>query len=101
MEKIKNMIRIKDLPSNTIEEAILILKENKRAKRYESTGKFKNSNYKKCNDEDFVIKEAELIISNYLDGNDESRKDLKSKKIRRLKIINGILVLFLIISIIF
>ena len=28
MEKIKNMIRIKDLPSNTIEEAILILKEN-------------------------------------------------------------------------
>ena len=97
MEKIKNMIRIKDLPSNTIEEAILILKENKRAKKYESTSKFKNSNYKKGSDEDFVIKEAELIISSYLNEDDGS----KGKKIKRLKIINGVLVLFLIISIIF
>ena len=29
----KNIIRIKDFPSNTIDEAILILKENKRAKK--------------------------------------------------------------------
>ena len=101
MEKIKNMIRIKDLPSNTIEEAILILKENKRAKKYEGSSKFKNSNYKKCSDEDFVIKEAELIISNYLDKDESCKSDSKSKKIKRLKITNGILALFLIISIIF
>ena len=100
MEKIKNMIRIKDLPSNTIEEAILILKENKKAKKYEGTSKFKSSNSKKSNDEDFVVKEAELIISNYLDKDSESKNDSKSKKIKKLKIINGVLVVFLIISII-
>ena len=29
MEKMRNMIRIKDVPSNTIEEAIIILKEKR------------------------------------------------------------------------
>ena len=30
MENMRNIIRIKDVPSNTIEEAIIILKENKK-----------------------------------------------------------------------
>ena len=42
MEKMRNMIRIKDVPSNTIEEAIIILKENKKVKKYECSNKFKN-----------------------------------------------------------
>ena len=33
MENMRNIIRIKDVPSNTIEEAIIILKENKKAKK--------------------------------------------------------------------
>ena len=32
---LKNMVILKDIPSNIIEEAIIILKENKKAKRLE------------------------------------------------------------------
>ena len=34
MENMRNIIRIKDVPSNTIEEAIIILKENKKFNTY-------------------------------------------------------------------
>ncbi|MBR2704325.1 MAG: hypothetical protein IKE91_02540 [Clostridia bacterium] len=96
----KNIIRIKDFPSNTIDEAILILKENKRAKKYECSSKFKSINDKNESDESMVIKEAEFIISDYLDK-DESNKKSKSKKIiKKLRIINVILSFALIISII-
>ncbi len=96
----KNIIRIKDFPSNTIDEAILILKENKRAKKYECSSKFKNVNDRREADDSMVIKEAEFIISDYLEK-DESNKKSKSKKIiKKLKIINIVLSIALIISII-
>ena len=64
----KNIIRIKDFPSNTIDEAILILRDNKRAKKYECTSKFKNidNNENNKNSEEMIIKEAEFIISDYV-----------------------------------
>ena len=97
----KNIIRIKDFPSNTIDEAILILKENKKAKKYECTSKFKSLNDKNVNDEEMVIKEAEFIISDYLDKSEKNKKGKNSKKIKRLKITNIALIFALIISIIF
>ena len=96
----KNIIRIKEFPSNTIDEAILILKENKKAKKYECTSKFKNTNYKKLNNEEMVIKEAEFIISNYIDKNEVDKNSKNKKNLKRLKISNLILGLALIISII-
>ncbi|MBR2744853.1 MAG: hypothetical protein IKE01_06145 [Clostridia bacterium] len=97
MEKVKNMIRIKDVPSNTIEEAIIILKENKRAKKHEGYSKFK-SNKK---DDDYVIKEAELIISDYLNDSGIEKKHNYKRKIKWLRATNISLVLFLILSMIF
>ena len=99
----KNIIRIKDFPSNTVDEAILILRENKKAKKYECTSKFKNidSNVINKNNEEMIIKEAEYIISDYIDENGLDKKDKKNKKIKRLKITNVVLFLGLIISIIF
>lgn len=96
----KNIIRIKEFPSNTIDEAILILKDNKKAKKYECTSKFKNTNYKKMNNEEMVIKEAEFIISNYIDKNELDKSRKKQKKLKRLKISNFILGAALLISII-
>ena len=80
----KNIIRIKDFPSNTIDEAILILKENKKAKKYECSSKFKNTNLKNINNEDMIVKEAEFIISNYIDKNEIDKKNKNKKKIKRL-----------------
>jgi len=96
----KNIIRIKDFPSNTIDEAILILKKNKRAKKFECSSKFKNSNYKKDMDEDIAVKEAEFIISDYIDKNENNKKSRTSKKIRRLRATNFALFILLIVSII-
>lgn len=102
MEKMRNMIRIKDVPSNTIEEAIIILKENKKVKKYECSNKFKNIDSSKDKDnKNYVIKEAELIISDYLKNSDpESNKKL-SKKVKVFRALSGILFLLLIVSIIF
>ena len=98
----KNIIRIKDFPSNTIDEAILILRDNKRAKKYECTSKFKNidNNENNKNSEEMIIKEAEFIISDYVENNEVHKKDKRSKEIKRLRITNGALILALIISII-
>ncbi len=100
MEKMRNMIRIKDVPSNTIEEAIIILKENKKAKKYEGSNKFKGTD-SNDNDKEIVIKEAELIISDYLKSTEKIDKNDSGKKIKKLKIANIVLILSLIVSIIF
>lgn len=99
----KNIIRIKDFPSNTIDEAILILRDNKRAKKFECTSKFKNidNNEINKNNEEIIIKEAEYIIADYIDENGLDKKDKRNQKIKRLKIANGVLIFGLIISIIF
>ncbi|MBP3707816.1 MAG: hypothetical protein J6J36_04315 [Clostridia bacterium] len=101
MEKMRNMIRIKDVPSNTIEEAIIILKQNKRAKKFESLNKFKNIDSDVSEENNYVIKEAELIISDYLKSTENKKDKHPSKKIKRLKIANCGLIIALIVSIIF
>lgn len=100
MENMRNIIRLKDVPSNTIEEAIIIFKENKKAKKYEYVNKFKNKDGKENDDNKYIIKEAELIISDYL-KNSESNNSNFSKKLKKLKLTNIILGLLLIVSIIF
>ena len=100
MENMRNIIRLKEVPSNTIEEAIIIFKENKKAKKYEYTNKFKNTESKEKDDNNYIIKEAELIISDYLKIS-ENDKESSNKKVKRLKLTNIILGFLLIVSIIF
>ncbi|MBO5348674.1 MAG: hypothetical protein J6A89_02475 [Clostridia bacterium] len=100
MGNMRNIIRLKDVPSNTIEEAIIIFKDNKKAKKYEYTNKFKNENEKNKDNQNYVIKEAELIISDYLKNSESDDSDIK-KKNKRLKLTNIILGFLLIVSIIF
>lgn len=100
MENMRNIIRLKDVPSNTIEEAIIIFKDNKKAKKYEYTNKFKKDNENNKEDNDYVIKEAELIISDYLKSSENNSKDMQMKN-KKSKLINIILGFLLIVSIIF
>ena len=60
--KLKNMVILKNLPSNLVEEAIVILKENKKVKKLEKIDKNKKTEYKRENKKDYVLKEAELKI---------------------------------------
>lgn len=74
MSNMKNMIVLKNLPSNIVEEAIVVLKENAKVKKYQyadkedkknvNKGKVKDS--KQINNSEYIIKEAESVISNYI-----------------------------------
>ena len=80
----KNMVVLRDLPSNLIEEAIVVLKANKKIKKLEysenKSEKFKNykENNNKINKQDYIIKEAEFVISNYISKIES--QDIKGKE---------------------
>ena len=106
----KNMVVLRDLPSNLIEEAIVVLKANKKIKKLEysenKSEKFKNykENNNKINKQDYIIKEGEFVISNYISkiesqdikGKEEYKK-LK-EKYKKLKVCTIAVTVVMIIS---
>lgn len=103
----KNIVVLKNLPSNLIEEAIVILKENKKVKKLELIDKKKNKNSDKeqVKDKQYILKEAEMLVSSYIDKAQPKRlKDklnmLNTKKYTRLKRYSMIVTILLVISII-
>ena len=116
---LKNIVVLKDLPSNLVEEAIVVLKENQKIQKLEFVDQekktkpieqlpkncvqkdeknLKNINQKENkNPKDYIIKEAQLLIADYISKienknrkESQSFKDLK-KKCKKLKIMNSIL----------
>ena len=77
---LKNMVVLKNLPSNIVEEAIIILKANKKVKKLEKIEKNKvmEDTRNKMKENDYILKEAEMLVSNYISGLEE-QKDKKSK----------------------
>lgn len=74
----KNIIVLKDLPSNIIDEAIVILKDNKIKKREKSedANDFMNTN---------VISEAQNVISEYIERLERPKKERQNEKKLLLK----------------
>lgn len=102
--KMKNMVVLKNLPSNIVEEAYVILKPNKNFKV--AMQKQENADARLI--ADYVVKEAEMVISNYL-SKIEEKKAIRNqevekiqKKYKKLKntsmILAGILLLNIIIN---
>jgi len=101
-EKMKNMIVLKNLPSNIVDEAIIVLKDNKKAKSFKKLEKQNNGIISQEETEDYIIKEAEMVISNYL-SKVEKEKQIKTysmkkmedkyKKLKITSIILGVIVL--------
>lgn len=77
---LKNMVLLKNLPSNLVEEAILILKSNKKMINLEKIEKNKEKNKGKeesqtvKEENDYIVKEAEMLIANYLNRVEEKKK---------------------------
>ena len=89
--KMKNMVVLKNLPSNLVEEAIVILKSNKKVKKLEKIEKNNktNQNEPSRREKDYILKEAEMLVSSYISNNTQQKtiKTIKnSKKYARLKI---------------
>ena len=93
---LKNMVILRNLPSNIVEEAIIVLKSNKNEKKLEKIDKLekkegknqKTSEQKK--DNKYILREAEMLVSNYISKlENKNNRKIKSKentkKYNRLK----------------
>lgn len=83
----KNMIVLKNLPSNLIEEAIIILKANQKIRKKKFIPKDVPSNLNEKENE-YIVKEAEFIISEYIANmlDDKKNKNIKfDKKYKRMR----------------
>lgn len=99
----KNMVILKDLPSNIVEEAIVILKPNVKIKSKDLIDKKSsknNKNKKTSNSKKYIINEAEMIVNNYISKIENDKKnnikektkiENKYKRLRALCIFLGIL----------
>ena len=109
MEKsqMKSMVVLKNLPSNLIEEAIVVLKPNKYAKKMEYIDKKDNLQKKDKNTQNnnYIIREAENVISNYINIVENKNKKVKdsdiNKKYKKLKFYSLIVTIAFIATLIF
>lgn len=106
IENMKNIVVLKDLPSNMVEEAIVILKPNIKLQNIKTREKAKE-NIKvgakgKERSREYIIKEAESIVTQYI-SNLERPKQLevnnrklivKYNRIRIVSILLGMIGIF-------
>ena len=88
MEDMRNIVVLKDLPSNLVEEAIIVLKQNQKIKKpeyVENKGKTeqKSEKHKFGN---YITKEAEMLITDYIT---KVEKNKKNKEIKNLEKATG------------
>lgn len=107
----KNMIVLRDLPSNIVKEAFVVFNDNVKIHKIEKAEKSKKYvKNEKAKTKDYILKEAEMIIEDYIskvekreyelvNGNSKLRE--KYKKLKALTIFLAIFSAFSVISIIF
>ena len=85
--KLKNMVVIKNLPSNIVDEAIIVLKTRKKIKKLQKIEQNRKTSVNESTkkDKDYILKEAEMLVNDYIskiesnDKKDIFNKDLKEK----------------------
>lgn len=63
---LKNMVVLKNLPSNIVDEAIIVLKTNKKAKKLQKIEKNNQVDKEEKRDKDYILKEAEMLVNSYI-----------------------------------
>ena len=103
--KLKNIVVLKNLPSNIVEEAIVILKSNKYSKKFQMIEKNNNKELEKkeSKEKEYIIKEAEALLSSYIskiENNKTLEKPNKAlkEKYKRLRQYSIIMTIFFAIS---
>lgn len=86
---LKNMVVLKDLPSNIVKEAYVVFKSNKVVKKFQRINKDdekKQQNIEK-KDNQYAIKEAEMLVLDYVEKVEKSEKEviLNSRINKKLK----------------
>lgn len=98
----KNMVVLKNLPSNMVEEAIIIFKETQKAKQKELIEKSKNINSTEIQSKsrEYILKEAEMLVTDYISKIENKKKISNNKdiitkydKLRKYSIVSTILLI--------
>ena len=101
----KNMVVLKNLPSNMVEEAIIIFKETQRVKAKELIDKSNKINITEPQpkSKEYILKEAEMLVTDYINKiENKKKKENKdvNKKYQQLQKYSIISTTLLIISLI-
>lgn len=103
--QMKNIVVLRDFQSNIVDEAIVILKNNVNIKKREMVEGREEEN-KNCNQNyNFIVKEAEKVIQDYVKSTEKSKENRKSInkiliKYRKLQIYSFLLGISMLITII-
>lgn len=117
----RNIIILKNLPSNLIDEAIIVVKDKKKLKEFNYTdmlnckenngiiqGEIKNDALRKIEStrkeqKNYIVKEAEVVVNSYIQKIEENLAYKKTDKIKKsykkLKKLNFALLITTLISI--
>ena len=107
---LKNIVVLKNVPSNLIDEAIFVVKSKKTAKKLELVEKNSTMLFKKTsNNNDYIIKEAENVISNYISKIEKNKNfkrsdnniEAKYKKMKVYSIFISVMLLICVIRVVF
>ena len=105
--KLKNMVMLKNLPSNIVEEAIIIFKEPQTVKEKELIEKGNKNNISdiQTKSKQYILNEAEMLVSNYISKIENKKINEKEEnsirvKYKKLKKYTIILAIILILSLI-
>lgn len=79
----KKMVVLKNLPSNMVEEAIIIFKQSQKVKQKEFIDKGENLNPTEAQPKsrEYILKEAEMLVTDYINKIENKRKSTKNKDI--------------------
>ena len=98
--KMKNMVVLKNLPSNMIEEAIVIFKENSKIKTKDVINRSNQLSQVQGKSKDIIFKEAEMLVNDYVKRVESSKnrkifdKKINDKFLKKYSIV--ITILFII-----
>ena len=84
---LKNMVKLRNLPSNLVEEAYVVFKSNKDAKKFASIEQQKlDQCIKKLTPKNnYAIKQAELVVTDYILKIKQGNASIKEKKLQAQK----------------
>ena len=101
----KNIVVLKNLPSNMVEEAIIIFKETQKVKQKELIDKSQKINVmqNQLKSKDYILKEAEMLVTDYINKIENKKKITNNKavieKYKKLKKYSIVSTVLLVISI--
>ena len=104
--QMKNIIVLKDIPSNIVDEAIVILKNNTYIKDKEKVNNKASNKFNESNSNyEFIVKEAENIVSEYVRSIEKPKTNKNNAnmlliKYKKLQVFSAFLVISTIVCVI-